>query len=305
MGSSAACYLLHAPAPDVPHLSAGIHRHTLRLQEQDRSYLLYLPEHRRPDAPLVVLLHGSKQKGEDLRVATGYAFDRLADQHGFIAVYPDGYHQRWNDCRSAGRYAARKLQIDDVGFLVALIEKLDASVDIDPSRVFLAGYSNGGHLAFRFALEQPDRVAGIAAFSANLPTEENWACQAAGKPVPALLVNGTEDRINPFAGGEVTVFGFASRGTVRSARASAEYFASLAGLPELERRRLGVSADTWVEQLRWYKPGAAEVTLMAIHGGGHVVPGPGAAFPRILGKVSLAIDGPKEAWDFFARQRSR
>jgi poly(3-hydroxybutyrate) depolymerase len=40
-----------------------------------------------------------------------------------------------------------------------------------------------------------------------------------------------------------------------------------------------------------------------VQGGGHVVPSPGAAFPRILGRVSLAIDSARESWEFFARQR--
>ncbi|MFT3928485.1 MAG: PHB depolymerase family esterase [Myxococcales bacterium] len=299
---TSACYLLHARDREAPELSAGIHAETLQVREQGRTYLLYLPKQRRPRAPLLVLLHGSKQTGEDLRRATGYAFDRLADQHGFVAVYPDGFERRWNDCRAAGRNPARKQGIDDVGFLLALTDRLATEADIDPGRVFLAGYSNGAQLAFRMALERPERVAGIATFSANLPTEDNFACQVSGKAVPALLINGTDDRINPFHGGEVTVFGFATRGTVRSAEASAAYFAGLAALPGPELSRLGETRDTWVEQRRWYRPGAPEVVLMAVHGGGHVVPGPAAAFPRILGKVTTVIDGPAEVWNFFARQ---
>jgi polyhydroxybutyrate depolymerase len=302
--SGTGCHLLRAPRAPVPALSAGIHADSVRVQDRARSYLVYLPPHRRARAPLLVLLHGSKQTGEGLRKATGYAFDKLADQHGFVTVYPDGYRRRWNDCRAAGRYAARKLQVDDVGFVLALIEQLRVRADIDPTRVFLAGYSAGGQLAFRIALERPDRVAGIAAFSASLPTSQNWACHVVGKPVPVLLVNGTRDRINPYQGGKVTVFGFASRGMVRSAQASAEYFADLAGVSTLERVRLGESDDTWIEQLRWYEPGATEVMLLTVHGGGHVVPGPDAAFPRILGPVSPALDGPGEVWRFFSRQPS-
>jgi len=285
------------------HIQAG----TLRVHDRDRSYLLYVPAQRAASTtppPLVVVLHGSRQTGKDMRRATGYAFDRLADEHGFVAVYPDAYRRRWNDCRAGGRYAARRLQIDDVSFVSALIDKLASDGLIDPTRVFMAGYSGGGQLAFRFALERPERVAGIAAFSANLPTPEYLICKGKGKPVPALLVNGTRDRINPFAGGKVSVFGFASRGMVRSAQASGEYFAGLAGLATPERSRLAESPETWVEQWRWYEPDKTEVVLLAVHGGGHVVPGPSAAFPRILGAVSRCIDGPRTVWEFFSRQKS-
>jgi polyhydroxybutyrate depolymerase len=295
-----ACHLFRAPAPGEPKLSAGIHAGTLRIDGLRRHYQLYVPHKRIAYAPLVVLLHGSRMTGEELRRATGYAFDHLADEHGFVAVYPDGYKGRWNDCRAGGRYAARKLQLDDVGFMLQLVDELQQSAGIDPARVFFAGYSGGGQLAFRLALERPERVAGIAAFGANLPSDRNWACRVAGQPVPTLLINGTEDRINPYAGGRVSVFGFASRGHVRSSRASAEFFAQLAGTEDFTRSRLAVSADTWIEQ--WRAQGTAEVVLVAVHGGGHVVPGPDAAFPRILGKVSAVFDGPREVWNFFARQ---
>jgi polyhydroxybutyrate depolymerase len=300
---AAACHYLRAPASRVPQLSAGVHQGVLQLEQGlDRSYLLYVPERRVAKPPLLVLLHGSRQTAQDMRLATGYAFEQLADQKGFIAVYPEGYARRWNDCRARGRYKARKLGIDDVHFLLALVDDLEKRAGIDRTRVFFAGYSSGGQLAFRMALERPERVTGIAAFAANLPTDENWACQAVGKPVPVLLVNGTDDRINPFAGGRVSVFGFASRGTVRSALASAEYFAALAGLSEYAHWRSGTSdaLETW----RWQAVAVPEVMLVAVHGGGHVIPGKSAAYPRILGQVSPAIDGPKEAWYFFARQRS-
>jgi polyhydroxybutyrate depolymerase len=298
-----ACHLFRAAEPRMPELSAGMHHGTLRVDGLTRHYQLYVPPKRIAHPPLLVLLHGSRMTGEGLRRATGYAFDRLADEQGFVAVYPDGFKRRWNDCRAGGRYAARKLQLDDVGFILQLVDAIAESAGVDRGRVFLAGYSGGAQLAFRVALEHPERVAGIAGFSANLPSADNWACSVAGKPVPTLLINGTRDRINPYAGGRTSVFGFATRGHVRSSRATAEFFARLAGTEEFRRMRLAVSADTWIEQ--WRAQGTAEVVLLAVHGGGHVVPGPDAAFPRILGKVSAVLDGPREVWKFFARQPAR
>jgi polyhydroxybutyrate depolymerase len=298
-----ACHWLRAPDRPAPELSEGIHERSLSVQERSRSYSLYVPEKRPPLAPLVVLMHGSRQTAEGLRRATGYGFDRLADEHGFIVVYPSGYERRWNDCRAGGRYAARRLQIDDVGFVLALVDELVRTAGADPTRVFLAGYSAGGQLAFRIALQHPERIAGIAVFGANLPTPENWACPTpSGRGVPVLLVNGTRDRINPFEGGKVTVFGFASRGMVRSSLESAQFFAERAGVPMVEHSRMHEGGDTWIEHWRWYAGGRPEVRLLAVHGGGHVVPGSGTAFPRILGRVSDDIDGPRESWQFFARQ---
>ena len=69
--------------------------------------------------------------------------------------------------------------------------------------------------------------AGIAAISANLPTDDNSICQKAGRAVPVAIINGTADPINPYGGGRVTLFGFGDRGTVVSSAESAAQFARL------------------------------------------------------------------------------
>lgn len=297
-----ACNLLRAPKRPVPRLSVDLKATTIQVDGYERSYLLYVPARRPVKAPLLVLLHGSRQTAAGLRRATGYEFERLAEEKGFVAVYPNAYRRRWNDCRAAGRSAARRRDVDDVSFLLALIRDVQARADIDRRRVFLAGYSGGGQLAFRVALERPEQVAGIAAFSANLPTPENFSCKVAGRPVPVLLVNGTRDRINPIAGGKVTVFGFKSRGYVRSAHESATFFVRLSRETIPEERKVSIAPDTWLQEQRWHKQGVTEVMLITIHGGGHVVPGQNSAFPRVLGPVSALLNGPREAWRFFARQ---
>lgn len=305
LGQLTACHFFRAPRADMPALSAGREAQSLHVQARDRRYVLYVPKRHDEHPPLVVLLHASRQTAESMRRVTGYAFERLAEQHGFIVVYPESHGRRWNDCRAAGRYRARRQNVDDVGFVLRLVDELVAKQRIDPARVFFVGYSSGAQLAFRIALERPERVAGIAAFSASLPTPESWSCNALGRPVPVLLMNGTHDRINPYQGGKVSVFGFASRGTVRSARASAEFFAELAGGSLVEHVSIVKGGQVAGERWRWYAPSAADVELLSVHGGGHVIPGPSSAFPRILGAVSRVIDGPREAWSFFARQLAR
>ena len=305
---AASFYLLYAPAPPEPHLSAAIQSGTIRIGDRDRTYLLYVPARLPPSPPLVFVLHGSRQTADDMRISTGYEFERLADEKGFVAVYPNGYEKNWNDCRKRASYPARLLKIDDVGLFLGLIDRLQASIGINPKRVFAVGYSNGGQFAFRLALQQPERVAGIAVFGANLPTDDNSDCQHLGKAVPVMIVNGTSDPINPFDGGDVTIFGFANRGPVLSSRATAEYFANLSGHAEPKVKRLpaeGDSGGTFVEQFRWQESGKAEVILDAVHGGGHVIPQPIYRPKRILGRVSRAINGPAEVLSFFERQPAK
>ena len=298
-------YLLQSTEPGRPALSGQPRSGTIKVGPLDRTYLVYAPARAAPRPALVIAFHGSMGSAQGMRVATGYGFDRLADRHGFVVAYPQGYAGNWNDCRKAADYPARRLDVDDLAFVQALVERLRRERGVDPSRVYVTGLSGGGAYALRLALEHPEKIAAAAVFAASLPTPANSVCRASGRPVPVLFVNGTRDPINPYAGGHVTLFGFADRGEALSAQASARYFAGLAGAagPALARiapRRRG--DPTWAERALWRAADGREVALLTIHGGGHVVP-QGAYRPqRLLGRVTTAVDGPREAWAFFRRQ---
>src|ERR1700724_2993589 len=92
---------------------------------------------------------------KSMREWTGYEFDQLADQHGFVVVYPDGYKRNWNDCHSKATFAAHTENIDDMGFVKGLIAREVAQRQIDEKHVYVLGYSNGGQMALRLALQAP------------------------------------------------------------------------------------------------------------------------------------------------------
>src|SRR4051794_39175556 len=87
--------------PPTPELSATVQTRDIRIGSLARSYLLYVPAKLAPGAPLVVVLHASRQTAANMRVSTGYGFDQQADAHGFVVVYPQGYKKNFNDCRAA------------------------------------------------------------------------------------------------------------------------------------------------------------------------------------------------------------
>jgi polyhydroxybutyrate depolymerase len=101
--------------------------------------------------------------GEMMRKWTGYEFDQWADRKGFVVVYPDGYKHNWNDCHKNATFPAKLENIDDMGFIHALIARMAQEHGIDTKHVFVLGYSNGGQMAFRLAIETPDEVAAVAA----------------------------------------------------------------------------------------------------------------------------------------------
>ena len=130
-----------------------------------------------------------------------------------------------------------------------------------------------------------------------------------------MIMNGTNDPIVPFAGGEVNLLGmFYKGGHVRSSRESGQYFADrnqLTGTPDT--KSTAVADGVSVEQVLWQKDAKdkdakdrdanAEVELVAIRGGGHGLPQPYWRRPRLLGPSPMAPDGPAMIWAFFARQR--
>ncbi len=287
-------------------IKSGVHRTTIQVGNLNRSYSYYVPEIKPLHPALVLVFHGSDGDGQRARRATGYNFEKLAKQHGFIVVYPDGFEHHWNGCRKAGPYSANKLDIDDVGFIDALINRFSKNYHIDLKRVYAMGMSNGGHMTYRLALELPHRITAIAATIASLPDKENLDCTPRNTPISVMIVNGTDDPINPFFGGRVNLFGSGDRGTVISSQETFEYWRRLAGHPNLLDHYTFPDSnsedESWVERTTAITPGLAEIRLYTVHGGGHTLPHPYIRWPAILGTNNRDINIVEEIWNFFDQQ---
>ncbi|MDH3992572.1 MAG: polyhydroxybutyrate depolymerase [Gammaproteobacteria bacterium] len=286
-----------------PQLPGVVERGTLEYDGRRREWLAYIPEAIDEKPALLLLLRGSKHSGEQMRTGSFYSFDYLAEQKGFIAVYPSGFEGHWNDCRASAGFSANTLDIDDVGFLRALAGTLVSLYGADPNRIYAAGVSNGGHMAYRLGFEAPDLVKGIGAIAANLPVEGNFACEASGEAVATIIINGTGDPVNPYQGGIVDLFGDTSRGAVQSAGASVAYWAELAGYsadPEVHKWPDRDPGDgTSVRSERWQGAGKPPVQLVTVEGGGHGIPHPDYSGPRILGRPSHEFNTAQILWAFF------
>lgn len=118
-------------------------------------------------------------------------FDAQAEKYGYLAVYPDGVDHYWN----AGFCCPRPTPVasDDVGFISALIDLLDSRHSLDAARLYVAGFSNGGYMAYRLACQLSVRLAAIAAVGAD--SQECPRGQPA-RAVSVLQVHGTADARN-------------------------------------------------------------------------------------------------------------
>lgn len=273
-----------------------------------RTFRLYVPGR---DAPrplaLVFVLHGGGGTGIGMVRLTGDGFHGLAENGGAIIVYPDGVDRQWNDGRRDFNSRAHSEDIDDVGFISSLIDRIAEEHALDLDRVYATGLSNGGMMSFRLGCGLSHRLAAIAPVAANMPVDLMRDC-APARPVSVLVTNGTEDPLIPFEGGHV-VSPQRSRGLVTSADDSLAFWARHNGCgAQAEVTLLPDRAPgdrTRVERAAWPNCSAGvSVTLNKIVGGGHTWPGGQPGTPRIVvGRVSQELDGVQEIWAFFMRHR--
>ena len=246
-------------------------------------------------APTIIVLHGATIGAQWTMRGSGFA--EAAAAHSFAAVFPDGIGRVWNDGREAGRIS----RIDDVGFLRRLVEELIARSIADPTRVYLAGMSNGGMMTFRMLCEASELFAGAGTIIANMPAGIGDGCHPK-KPLNIVMFNGTADPLVPYQGGGV---GFAGRhGNVWPAERTAAFLAQVNGCTGPTTRPLAtVSAGeaTKVVRLDWSPCGSGSpVTLYRVEGGGHQVFGHTNMFPAILGPGTRLINAPEVMLELFA-----
>lgn len=288
---------------DLPPLSIDY----LQVQGLRRAVRFYQPKHLAAHPALLLALHGSRGDGARFRRFTNGAFERLAEEYGFLLAYPDALGGQWNDCRAKAAYHTALAGVDDLAFLDAVVGRARELAGRELAGVFAVGYSNGGELLFRAAFERPSEFTALAVIGAHLPVPEENDCLPSGESVSIFFVSGTEDPVNPWAGGEVRIPGGGTPGHVVSATASADYFRQLAGAPETAVIKMQPDLDTTdgatVETRRWTAEAGTSVVLMAVHGGGHALPSPTAKFPvQYVGPTSRDLDGARLIWNFFVRQ---
>lgn len=251
-------------------------------------------------APLILVLHGGGGSASSMELLTRGAFNRIADREGAIVVYAEGVDRHWNDGRDLPETAARE-NVDDVGFILALVEEVARGHPLDRGRIFSTGISNGGFMSMRLACDAAETFAAVAPVTAVLSEKLGARC-APSRPVAIMIINGTEDPLVPWTGGMVKVLGV-PRGAVWSAERTFERWLELDGCSG--RRGDGARTDndpadkTAVVVHRERCRDGVEVRLCEIQGGGHTWPG-GVAYAneRLVGRVSQELDASEEIWKF-------
>jgi len=272
------------------------------MEQTRRTYHTHTPPpESTPMSGLLLVFHGGGATGRGIPKLTH--FNEIADRERFIVVYPDGFRRHWRDGRAM--IPDEEEGVDDVGFVSALVHKMISNYKIPMHRVYAAGISNGGFFSQRLAVEIPEQIRGIATVAATMPVSLS-SVQSLKKPIPIMLIQGTDDPLVPYEGGNV---GAGVKGPMLSARNSAAKWAQLNGCsshPEITRLPNRIDDTT---RIRMEKYGSckenAEVIMFIVEGGGHTWPGGWQYFPeRIIGKTTANMDASEEIMTFFKRHQN-
>lgn len=274
----------------------------------ERSYILHLPPvtEKGKALPLLIVLHGSYGTGRKMQLGLG--FDPYADERGFYVAYPDAYQQpgsrqtaRWNDGRDT--LASSQMGVDDVKFILSMLDAIAAKVPLDRTRIYVTGASNGGMMTYRLGCEAPQTFAGIAPVIANIPVPIANDCHPAG-PISFLAINGDADPFIPIEGGEVckNVRIGCEKGFVISMADSVKKFAgadSCRTEPQSEILPAQVKDGTHIERLVYPDcSGATQVVGYVVHNGGHTWPPRSGQLPA-AGQPTGNLDATATIVNFF------
>jgi polyhydroxybutyrate depolymerase len=278
--------------------------HTIHTADgRDRTYHLYVPASVPADgpAPLLVALHGGTGWGTQYEANSG--FDGLAEANGFLVAYPDGISipllatsRVWNGGTCCGPAAADKQNVDDVAFIAAVVDEIEAAHRVDHTRVFATGHSNGAIMSFRLACELADRIVAIGVQAGTLGVDD---CHPSD-PVAVLEIHGTADANIPIAGG--TGDGLSST-DFRPPLDALETFVAANGCPpdptgSVDPVNPDVVVDTWAPcdagtAVQWVKVTGANHAWM-----GH--PAASVRSERLVGAPYPSLDSSLTIWTFLA-----
>lgn len=262
---------------------------TLISSGEKRQYLLYVPTSYSPDkpTPLIVSIHGfAEWPAHQAQISR---WNDLADEQGFIVVYPSGtkFPKRW---RTTGLVNSSGDPALDVRFISDLIDRLETEYNIDPNHIYANGLSNGGGMSYLLACKMADRIAAIGSV-AGAYTYPPDQCSPS-RPVPMIAFHGDADPVVPYFGGPSRSFEipfpyvpdwmqkWAKRNECKTATI----------IPQQGE----ISGFAWSDCSQ-----NADVTFYTIIGGGHAWPGGDPLPAWIVGYTSQAIDATRVMWQFF------
>jgi polyhydroxybutyrate depolymerase len=255
---------------------------------EKRTYLLYIPDSYDPTIPtsLVISLHGFAEWPAHLMQMSGW--NDLADQYGFIVVYPSGtgFPLRWRYNSSPGDGGDTSL---DILFILDLIDQLASEYNLVSERIYVNGMSNGGGMSFVLSCHLSKRITAIGSVSGAYLY--SWDDCNPTRAIPTIVFHGTEDAIVPYLGGP-------SRSFETPFPNIPQWVNTLAQRNGCNQAPQEIPISGQVSGLQ-YNDCEAAVVFYTITGGGSTWPG-GMPLPNwIAGHTNQDVYATRLMWEFF------
>lgn len=312
----------------------------LGVGQLERRYLVYVPEGlasaglASPPAPVVFMFPGSTASAEAAAFYyTQTRFEELADRDGFIVVYGNGAPEaRHPDAEApmakGGFLPACRVEHQGEGFDVTyvrmILSQLETELNVDRSRIYATGLSQGGGMSFQLALEAPDLVAAIAPVApAPFQPSGDWLHFCHPKPgyenVSIVMLASTHDRFISYTPGGAHLDPDETFPGMEETRDAWLAALSIQGPPAVDvipdvvhgdsyTPDTGLSTSTVVRQRYPVGPQGQEFWYYKAVGMGHWWPNPAQSWAGLwpkVGKTNQDIDFGDEAWAFFKRHPKR
>lgn len=257
-----------------------------------RTYSFYVPASYVPGqaVPLVLNLHGYTSNGSQQAIYGN--FTSIADTAGFIVVHPDGTIDP-NSSQRFWNFGILGSNVNDIGFLEALIDTISAHYSINPSRVYSTGMSNGGFMSYYLAC-QSNRFAAVGSVTGSMSIPMYNSCNPSN-PIPTIHVHGTTDLVVSYIGSS----------TSKGAEEVSLFWATKNGCnltPAITPVPNTNIIDNATAERYLYSGGTNghTVELFKVTGGGHTWPGTSVPLPS-NGNTCMDFSASKEIWRFFSQ----
>ena len=260
---------------------------TMHIHGLERTFAYYIPSNLKQNCPVIMSCHGAYWNHEVMRRATGFDFEKLADEFGFIVVYPNSFSSYWFDGRISFPHPAKNMNLDEGEFLKRIAHYMSTVYGASRDDIFFNGFSNGGMMGFRLVSEKKSIFKGMALWCSHLSHERILNFQLEKSNTPILLINCREDRVVPFEGGELNSGG-KSNGVVYSCY---DTFLKIAGISKMP---VGKDFGEYI----LYRD--KKNILIEVKEGGHTIPHPKTSWPPILGKVA-SFNSTEMIWKYYKK----
>lgn len=237
--------------------------------------------------PAIVLLHYLRGDAPGMANLTGPG--RLVRDFGAWVILPEAIKGIWH----SSNCCSRDNPVDDVAFLAHLIDLGVARFPLDSKRIYMAGYSDGAHMAELFACMRPEKIAAATLVAASIHSLDATLCTPT-LPTPIQFLRGSDDALVPYNGDSF----------YKSAAFTAALWAQIdgcTGAPLQSDLPDAVDDGTTVQLVSYANCNAGSaVDFYTANGAGHTWPG-ALGFSSALGRTSEDINATSVMWEFLRR----